>query len=336
MENNIKIGEISKLCNIPIKTLRYYEELGLIKPNFIDKYTGYRYYNEENVKEIYKIQILKDLNFSLVDIKNFDENSLGEKRAELNEKIKQLKNKLNIISYLTEKLKGVNMKPFINDEKAIGKWNYECSCLGIDAYNNEDIYKDEDALVKELYFLPNGEGYWIFENWTNGELYHYNGQIYKYAINNNKLFLDITNENGEYELTMVFVKENSNIYKEKDLRTTDNTNLEFVLDKEALGAWVAVDYTSIDNKFNYTPSSKDNLFLKAISILEDGSCFWECSSGTIEKLKWTKDYILGKNLAFNYVIHKINGEQYLIMDWKSGDYVYGKTIYGCYVFKKSK
>ena len=69
-----KIGEVSTLCNISIKTLRYYEELGLIKPVKVDIYSGYRYYDESNIEIIYKIQLFKELGFSLQEIKNFEQN----------------------------------------------------------------------------------------------------------------------------------------------------------------------------------------------------------------------------------------------------------------------
>ena len=40
--NFYQIGEISKLCNIPIKTLRYYNEIGLLIPEKTDSDSGYR------------------------------------------------------------------------------------------------------------------------------------------------------------------------------------------------------------------------------------------------------------------------------------------------------
>ncbi len=40
-----KIGEMSKLCGLPVKTLRYYDQLGLLAPDRIDPFTGYRYYS---------------------------------------------------------------------------------------------------------------------------------------------------------------------------------------------------------------------------------------------------------------------------------------------------
>lgn len=42
-----KIGEFSLLNKVTIKTLRYYNEIGLFIPKVIDKYTGYRYYDED-------------------------------------------------------------------------------------------------------------------------------------------------------------------------------------------------------------------------------------------------------------------------------------------------
>ena len=55
----IKIGDVAKLCNISIKAIRYYEELGLIKSAEIDRYTGYRYYDNKNLESIYTILFLK-------------------------------------------------------------------------------------------------------------------------------------------------------------------------------------------------------------------------------------------------------------------------------------
>ena len=44
-----KIGEFSKLTNVPIKPLRYYDEINLFKPQEIDLFSGYRYYSKEQI-----------------------------------------------------------------------------------------------------------------------------------------------------------------------------------------------------------------------------------------------------------------------------------------------
>lgn len=46
----IKIGVFSKMFNVPINKVRFYEEKGLITPVYIDRYTGYRYFDDENIR----------------------------------------------------------------------------------------------------------------------------------------------------------------------------------------------------------------------------------------------------------------------------------------------
>ena len=48
----LRIGDFSNIVGISIKTIRFYEEKGLIKPAYIDKYTGYRYYDENNKEQL--------------------------------------------------------------------------------------------------------------------------------------------------------------------------------------------------------------------------------------------------------------------------------------------
>lgn len=333
-----KIGEISSLCNISIKTLRYYEELGLIKPIKVDIYSGYRYYDDSNIDLIYKIQLFKELGFSLQEIKNFDDDSFQEKIDEINMQISKLKANLKLITSL-KKTKGERvMKPFINDEHVIGKWVYQASAISKEAYKNNDFYYDEDALLQELYFLPNGEGYWIFDRWTNGVLYHYSNTTYKYYLEDEKLFLEVTNENNEYEITLIYSKVDSNKYTKEEIEIKDNTDIEFIFDEESVGSWKSIDYISIESKNDYIPGHKDNLFLKGLTISANGDCFKEFSNGSIYKINWSKNFILDhkSSTTSNYIIKNIDNKKYLIMDWKSGDYVYGGKIYGCYVFELEK
>ena len=49
-----RIGEFSFLNNITIKTLRYYDNINLFKPEIVDKYTGYRYYSDKQANELKK------------------------------------------------------------------------------------------------------------------------------------------------------------------------------------------------------------------------------------------------------------------------------------------
>lgn len=64
-----KIGELSKLCNIPVKTLRYYDSEGILCPDEIDTSTGYRYYSAARLSDCYRILALKELGFTLEEIR---------------------------------------------------------------------------------------------------------------------------------------------------------------------------------------------------------------------------------------------------------------------------
>lgn len=64
----IKIGEFSKLVQVPVATLRYYDQVGLLKPVEVDRFTSYRYYSVSQLPRLHRILALKGLGFSLEQI----------------------------------------------------------------------------------------------------------------------------------------------------------------------------------------------------------------------------------------------------------------------------
>src|SRR5260370_37426600 len=63
-----KIGEFSRLSLVSVKALRYYDELGLLKPARIDESTGYRYYSASQLTRLNRILAMKDMAVSLEQI----------------------------------------------------------------------------------------------------------------------------------------------------------------------------------------------------------------------------------------------------------------------------
>src|SRR5579863_4893252 len=63
------IGDFAKLTRIPIKTLRYYDEIGLLCPARSTRGTGYRSYTAEHFERLNRILVLKDLGCSLQEIR---------------------------------------------------------------------------------------------------------------------------------------------------------------------------------------------------------------------------------------------------------------------------
>lgn len=98
MKEFFTIGEVSKLFDINKKTLRYYDEIDLFKPSFVNKENKYRYYTLDQFQYLETIKYLKELGLPLEKIKfhlnniNNDEviKSLEEQNHIINEKISEL------------------------------------------------------------------------------------------------------------------------------------------------------------------------------------------------------------------------------------------------------
>ena len=64
----LRIGEFSRLSRIAVKTLRYYDEIGLLRPDFVDARNGYRYYAYRKLYTVSRIQRLKQAGLRLEEI----------------------------------------------------------------------------------------------------------------------------------------------------------------------------------------------------------------------------------------------------------------------------
>lgn len=107
-----KIGDFSSMSKTTIKTLRYYEKEGLLKPVYVDLNTGYRYYETSQLMEISKIMSLRQIGLSIKDIKNILNGYnmveiLNKRKKELEDDLVLFNMELSKINYLLE---GDNMK----------------------------------------------------------------------------------------------------------------------------------------------------------------------------------------------------------------------------------
>ena len=64
------IGRFSKSCRLTIKALRHYDEIGILKPAYVDTATGYRYYQQHQAKTAVLISMLRSLDIPIPTIKN--------------------------------------------------------------------------------------------------------------------------------------------------------------------------------------------------------------------------------------------------------------------------
>lgn len=99
-----KIGEFAKLTNIPVKTLRYYDEINLLKPEEIDLFSGYRYYSDKQKEDLEIILALKEAGFSLEEIKknkdNYSDEIMLKKKETLLREQERLDERIKKLDYL--------------------------------------------------------------------------------------------------------------------------------------------------------------------------------------------------------------------------------------------
>lgn len=140
MGKYLSIGQIGKLNNLSVQTLRHYEKVGILKPSYINKESGYRYYSMKDFNTIDLIKQCKAMGLSLDEIKEVTNNYtslesivdiLGNQKELINQKIKELENIKNKVESLEGKIefslaKGIN-KIFIkhNEERKFIKYNFK-------------------------------------------------------------------------------------------------------------------------------------------------------------------------------------------------------------------
>ena len=92
-----KIGEFSRLTQVSIRMLRYYDEIGILRPAKIDKQTGYRLYSIDQIPILQKILLLRDIKFSAPEIavalNNWNENSMIQ---QMEKKKKEIQNEIHL------------------------------------------------------------------------------------------------------------------------------------------------------------------------------------------------------------------------------------------------
>lgn len=155
-----KIGDFSRLTRISIRMLRHYDEIGLLKPQTIDAFTGYRLYSVDQIQKANRIQVLKEMGFSLAEICGLMERDLDSKQL-----LSILQNRKREISVTIENekeklLRVENLIKFINKEDL--NMNYDIALKNIPAYKVLSLrdtipaYNEEGKLWGELQAFAEG------------------------------------------------------------------------------------------------------------------------------------------------------------------------------------
>lgn len=108
----LSIGEMSKLFNVSIHTLRYYDKIGLLKPSEVDPISNYRYYDEQGFYILGKIKDLKLIGLPLNKIKPLLDGTIEEaEEAYKNMRenaLESIDNLNQIVAYLDDQLQQID------------------------------------------------------------------------------------------------------------------------------------------------------------------------------------------------------------------------------------
>lgn len=143
-KTKLKIGEFSKMMQVTVKTLRYYEQKGLLLPYEVDEWTGYRYYSIYQMQRLNIIRGLQQQGFTLEEIKELLED--GEQMPsidQLTQKIEETEHQLQLlIKRRSQLLKWLDSHKQI---KTMGKVNIQ-SLPEIIVASHREIIPNYDAL----------------------------------------------------------------------------------------------------------------------------------------------------------------------------------------------
>ena len=148
------VKDVSEITGVSIRTLRYYDEIGLLKPTELTK-AGYRLYDNKALEKLQEIMFFRELEIPLIDIKKIMDNpNYDKEQALLTQKslLEQKRNRLNgIIELITDVMKGVNTMSFeaFSNEEVQKMVNHTLECMSkesldeqVQKYGSMEKYKE--------------------------------------------------------------------------------------------------------------------------------------------------------------------------------------------------
>lgn len=148
------VKDVSEITEVSIRTLRYYDEIGLLKPTKLTE-AGYRLYDNKALEKLQEIMFFRELEIPLMDIKKIMDNpNYDKEQALLAQKslLEQKRNRLNgIIELITDVMKGVNTMSFgaFSNEEIQKMANHTLECMPketldeqVQKYGSMEKYKE--------------------------------------------------------------------------------------------------------------------------------------------------------------------------------------------------
>lgn len=171
-----RIGEFSKMSKTTVKALRYYDEVGLLKPEVVDEWTGYRFYTTNQLIELHRIQAFRQIGLTIDEIKLIQKGAnveyiLRKRKSELLDELKSSAEQLSRIEFILsgkEEEKYMNYQAIIKELPECIVYSKKLVVPSYDAYFEvipaigEEVtkrYPDLKCSIPEYCFIsyPDGE-----------------------------------------------------------------------------------------------------------------------------------------------------------------------------------
>lgn len=279
----MKIGEFAKACRTRVSVLRHYEKRGLLLPDHVDRFTGYRYYSPQQLPIFFRIQCLKQAGFSLEEIHTILASSPSDQQL-----LRHFDRKRELLLQALQDLE--QARQMMLGGKAMSSIHIDPSNHPITASIPKAAQDNFDALCQELQSQLCSLGY----QRTSG-----------FRSSADSICCDVLRLN------------------DSAIQLHDNIELPFVAD-DIVGRWEVIgEFTDKEEFLQHPqfgkPTSDIGDTHREIYFLPNGQRYW-CYG-------WTKGTLLiddGLSTSCNpYTKEKIDGEQYLFVDFKSYDYCRG-------------
>ena len=148
----MKINEVAKLTGVTVRTLHYYDEIGLLKPSLVTE-AGYRMYDENALETLQQILFFRELDFPLGEIKEIMTNPKYNKQEALikhKELLTKKRNRLNkLIQLVNDTMEGASNMSFKEfDTTDIEKAKKEYAKEVKERWGDTDAYKESEEKTK--------------------------------------------------------------------------------------------------------------------------------------------------------------------------------------------
>lgn len=216
----LTIGDFSKQTGVSIKSLRYYDEIGILPPIYVDSFTKYRYYSFEQIAIVNVIKLCVSLDIPLKEIKNFAQKENGKTNYEhlikygiksTQNSIYELEQKVIFLEKIEKELSRINSYSF-EEAKIFEMPEKYCYILPYQGnITSEDYRLSLKALISKITEQKYKVGY------ESGILFRYNKNCKEQFI-----FIDINCNGYELPENVIYIPASKYICKKNKYSCIDN------------------------------------------------------------------------------------------------------------------